>query len=537
MPSDGGAGWVVTGGLLFDGSGGPPVRADVHVRDGRVVEAGAAPPDAGRIDAGGAWVLPGFVDAHSHADLAVLSGEAMEVRARAGVTTEIVGQDGLGYAPVTGAAAGLMAGVLAPLTGVRSGAPAWPGVAGYLDACDAGAYARVAALVPHGAVRAAVTGMADRPATGPERDRIAELVAEGMRDGAVGLSSGLSYPPARWAETGELVAAARPAAATGGRYVTHLRGYGDGFAEAIEEALRIGREAGVAVHFSHFHVSGPGRDGRAAAYLAPLRRARSQGQRISHDSYPYTVSCTFLAAVLPGWLQAQPPEELLVSLRRPATAARAARELDAAGPGSTFAVGWDGVLLAGLAGTADADLDGCPVPEAAARRHATVGTLVVGLAERTELMACVLVRQGHDSNVRAVAAEPGHVVGSDGILGSGVPHPRAAGAFLRYLRWARDGVVDVEPTAMVRSMTAATAELFDLPVGRLVPGAPADLLVADPDRLADGPDTGRWLPDAIRWSLIAGHPVVRDGAWTGDRIPGLALRRGARPSEPGGVAP
>ena len=523
MPSSGGADCVVTGGLVFDGQGGPPVRMDLHVRDGRVAEAGPAPT---RIDADGAWVLPGFVDAHSHADLDVLSGAAMEVRARAGVTTEIVGQDGLGYAPSAPDSAGLMASVLAPLTGVRSGAPGWPSVAAYLGACDAGAYARVAALVPHGAVRAAVTGLADRPATEREQARIAELVADGMRDGAVGLSSGLSYPPARWATTGELIAAARPAGVAGGRYVTHLRGYGDGFADAIQEALRIGREAGVAVHFSHFHVSGPGRDGAAEAYLAPLRAARSAGQAVSHDSYPYTVSCTFLAAVLPGWLQARPPDELLASLRRSPTAARAARELDATGPGPTFAVGWDDVVLAGLAGSPDADLDGCVVPEAAARRRCTVGTLVTTLAASTQLMACVLVRQGHAANVRRVALEPGHVVGSDGILGSGVPHPRAAGAFLRYLRWARDGVVAVEPAAMVRSMTGATAELFGLPVGRLVPGAPADLLVVDPERLADGPDVGFWQPDAVRWSLIAGHPVVRDGAWTGRPMPGLALRHG-----------
>jgi len=382
MPPNGGADWVVAGGLVFDGGGGPPVRTDLHVRGGRVDGTGSA---ARRIDADGAWVLPGFVDAHSHADLSVLSGAAMEVRARAGVTTEIVGQDGLGYAPVFPESAVLMAGVLAPLTGVRSAA-GWPGVGGYLDACDAGAYARVAALVPHGAARAAVTGLADRPATGPERARIAELVAAGMRDGAVGLSSGLSYPPARWATTAELIEAARPAGAAGGRYVTHLRGYGDGFADAIEEALRIGREAGVAVHFSHFHVSGPGRDGSAEAYLAPLRAARAAGQVVSHDSYPYTVSCTFLAAVLPGWLQAQPSDELLASLRRPATAARAAVELDATGPGATFAAGWDEVVLAGLAGTPDADLDGCPMPEAAARRRSTVGELVTTLAVRTALM-------------------------------------------------------------------------------------------------------------------------------------------------------
>jgi N-acyl-D-amino-acid deacylase len=526
MISDGES-WLIAGGLVFNGYGDPPVHADMLVRDGRVTAVGQElATDATRpLDADGAWVMPGFVDAHSHADLSVLSGEAMEVRAHAGVTTEIVGQDGLGYAPVSDASAELMAGVLAPITGVHSGAPGWPTIATYLDACDAGAYARVATLVPHGAVRATVTGMTDRPATQAERTDMAELVAAGMRDGALGLSSGLSYPPARWATTDELVAAARPAGTAGGRYVTHLREYGPGLQGAIDEALRIGRQAPIGVHFSHFHISGPGRDGQADAYLAPLGSARATGQEVSLDSYPYPVSCTFLGAVLPAWLQAQPTGALLASLRRPQTAARAAVELDANGPGATFAVGWDGLILAGLAGSADADLDGRSVAEAASLRGCSAGSLVVALAEAHDLLACVLARQGHLSNVRRVAREPGHVVGSDGILGSGVPHPRAAGAFLRYLRWARDGVLPIEPAAMIAAMTRATAQLFGLDVGRLEPGAPADLLVVDPSRLEDGPDLGGWKPDAVRWSLIAGQLVVADGTWLGRTLPSMALRR------------
>jgi N-acyl-D-amino-acid deacylase len=517
---------VIRGGTVFDGVAPAGVAADVRIQDGTIqaVAPALAPDGAREIDASGAWVTPGFVDAHSHGDLAVLSGREMELRARAGVTTEVVGQDGLGFAGAPDRAAEVIGDLLAPITG-ESPPAWWPTVDGYLRYVDAGAFARVATCAPHGTIRAGVMGTAPRPATAEELVSMGALVSAAMADGAVGLSTGLSYPPALWSDTDELVALASAVPAGTCRYVTHLRNYGEGFRPALEEALEIGRRSGQPVHLSHFHVSGPGRAGTAGDHLARLERAVGEGLDVTMDSYPYTSACTFLATVLPPDLQGLPGPVLAKELADTNRSAAVASELDAGGPGATVSVGWDAVVLAGLASTELARWDSRAVSAIAAAEGTTSGAVVVEAVRRLAGNACILVPQGHLDNVRTIASAPRQVVGSDGIPGSGVPHPRASGAFLRFLRWARDGVIEVSVAEMVARMTGRTAQLFGLPVGVLAPGRPADVLVLDPDALADGPDLGRYVPGAVRWSFVAGQSVVDDGRWMAPRLQGLALRR------------
>jgi N-acyl-D-amino-acid deacylase len=519
---------MIRGGTVFDGAAPTGFDADVLIRDG-VIEAVARrlPRHGAReIDAGGAWVTPGFVDAHSHGDLAVLSGLEMELRARAGVTTEIVGQDGLGFVGAPQRAADVMTELLRPITGEQP--PTWwPTVEGYLRDVDSAAFARVATLVPHGVLRAGVMGSAPRRPDGAELQRMAALVTAAVADGAVGLSTGLSYPPALWSDTEELVALAGAVSPGTCRYVTHLRDYGGGFEKAIEEALTVGRRSRQPVHLSHFHVSGPGRGGTAAAYLRTLESAARSGLEVTLDSYPYTSACTFLTSVLPTDLQELPGSVLARTLAEPSRATVVASALDIRGPGPTVSVGWDAVLLAGLAGTELRRWDGRAVSAIAAEERTTSGAIVVEAVRRLAGNGCILVPQGHLDNIRAIASAPHQVAGSDGIPGSGVPHPRASGTFLRFLRWARDGVIDVPVGEMVARMTGRTAELFGLPVGLLRPGCPGDVLVLDPAALCDGPDVGRHVPDAVRWSFLAGESVMAQGQWMAPRLPGLALRRGA----------
>jgi N-acyl-D-amino-acid deacylase len=394
----------------------------------------------------------------------------------------------------------------------------------YLRYVDGGAFARVATLAPHGTIRAGVMGTAPRRASAEELLEMRALVSAAVGDGAVGLSTGLSYPPALWSDTDELVALASAAPAGSCRYVTHLRDYGEGFEPAVEEAVEIGRRSGQPVHLSHFHVSGPGRAGTAGQYLARLEAAVREGLHLTMDSYPYTSACTFLATVLPRDLQGLPGPVLAETLADPDRSVAVASELDARGPGATVSVGWDAVLLSGLASTQLAAWDGRAVGAIAAAERTTSGSVVVEAVRRLAGNACILVPQGHMDNVRTIARAGRQVVGSDGIPGSGVPHPRASGTFLRFLRWARDGVIPVPVGEMVARMTGRTAQLFGLPVGVLAPGRPADVLVLDPDALADGPDLGRYTPSAVRWSFLAGHTVVDDGSWLAPRLPGLALR-------------
>lgn len=516
---------LLRGGTVFDGVAPDSRPHDVRIRAGFIAEVGPKLPSDGavEVDVAGAWVVPGFIDAHSHCDLGVLSGHEMELRALAGVTTEIVGQDGLGPFPVTPESLEVMAESLLPITGESIGA-GWDQIGGYLDEVDAGAFARAAVLVPHGAVRARVIGSADRAAVDAEVSAMQALVAQGMTDGAVGMSSGLSYSPAQFATTGELVELCKAMPVARGRYVTHLRSYGAAFDEAVDEALQIAANSRRPLHLSHFHVSGPERAGTAPRYLDVLNQAKSRGTQISWDSYPYRTACTFLSSVLPAEMHSLATAERLRLLRH--MPEKVAQRLDQTGPGPTVAAGWEEIRLAGLAGTDLREWDGRTVADVSKDAGVSCGAVVSRILAEHAQTACMVVNQGHDDNIKAIAADSRQVVGSDGIPGAGVPHPRAGHSFLRFLRWARDGEIAVSAGSMVHKMTAQTADLFHLATGRLAPGSPADLLVLDPELLDDGPDVGRSAPTAVRRSYIGGEAVVADGQWLGRKLYRTALRGG-----------
>lgn len=507
---------AIRGGTVLDGLGSQPVLGDIAVAQHRLTE----PPallGTRSLDASGCWVLPGFVDLHSHADLAVITGTGMRERHAAGITTEVVGQDGLGFVPGSAQTLELVRELMRAVAGDPP-REQWASTRQYLEVLGRSAVSHVATLASHGTARIEIAGLANRPLTQSELRELASLSERAVREGAVGLSTGLSYPPARNSDATEVIAAYGPFASRGLPYVTHLRDYGPGLDAALDEAIQIASgPAGGALHLSHFHVSGPGRDGTAAAYLDRLDHAGAD-LPITWDSYPYTAACTFLVSFLPDWLLEQPASErpLLLRVRAPEIAA----DLDQRGPGATVAVGWDGFILAG---TQDPDLDGRRLVDAANDRGHTPGEMVVELCR--DSAPAVLIEQGHLANVRLIAADPRHRGGSDGLMGSGIPHPRATGTFLRWLRWARDGMVDVSVAEMVRHLTSAsadTAHLFD--VGRLVPGALADIVVVDPSRLADGPDHHLAIPDAVRHLVIGGRPVIVDGEHQGLEPVGRALR-------------
>ncbi|MDR5699555.1 N-acyl-D-amino-acid deacylase family protein [Agromyces aerolatus] len=495
--------------------------------NGRVAEVGPAlaVDGAAVVDADGLWVTPGFVDAHSHADAAALTGDGMEARALAGVTTEIVGQDGLGLSFATGATRDTMAETLVPIAGELPDAE-FADLAAYLEEVDRASHARVASLVPQGTIRSAVMGTDLRDASVDEIAEMRRLVERGVAQGAPGLSTGLSYAPALASNTDELVAIAE-AVPAGTLYVTHLRDYGTGLDRSLDEAVEICRRSPLDLHLSHLHVSGPGRDGAAEAYLPMLASTGA-----TWDSYPYTSGCTFIRALMPSSVQHLAAAELGRHLAEPGRASRLAAELDAAGPGATVAGGWDTIFLAGLDGTAIAGWEARTVAALAAATRSTSGAVVVRAIQETSGRACIVVDHGHLANVHALTQGAGHLVGSDGIMGSGIPHPRATNAFFRFLSWAATGTISVSVEEMVARMTGRTAERFRLPVGRLEPGRPADLLVIDPEALDGGPDFGHATPASVVHAILSGEPNVTDGRWRGEARPGLALRATGSRKEP-----
>jgi N-acyl-D-amino-acid deacylase len=528
---------------VVDGSGEPSYRADVVVDDGRIVSivkeaaaAGCQRPRAMReLDAEGLVLSPGFIDMHAHSDLALLRDPDHSAKLAQGVTLEVVGQDGLSYAPVDDRT----------LEGVRRAITGWNGygddidvdwrtVGEYLDRLDSGFDGRgiavnAAYLVPQGTVRALAVGWEDRAATPAELDRMRRLVAEGLEQGAVGLSSGLTYTPGMYAEDAELTELCRVVASYGGYYCPHHRSYGAGALEAYAEMVALTREAGCPLHLAHATMNFGVNKGRAPELLALLDQALDSGADITLDTYPYTPGCTTLAALLPGWASEGGPEEILARLTDPATAERIRHDLEVTGSDGCHGVPveWETIEIAGVSEPALGEYVGRTVRESAALRGETPWTTARRLLVEDRLGTTILQHVGHEENVRTIMRHRAHTGGSDGILQGTKPHPRAYGTFPRYLgHYVRElGVLSLEEC--VAHLTARPAARLRLPDRGLVrEGYRADLALFDPATVAAGATFAepRTLPTGIPHVLIDGRFVVEDGRRT-DVLAGRSVRR------------
>ncbi|MER6787841.1 D-aminoacylase [Streptomyces sp. NPDC000658] len=528
---------------VVDGTGADSYRADVVIDDGRIVSivkeaaaAGCQRPTAVReLDAEGLVLSPGFIDMHAHSDLALLRDPDHSAKAAQGVTLEVLGQDGLSYAPVDEAT----------LEGVRRAIAGWNGpgddvdfdwrsVGEYLDRLDHGFEGRgiavnAAYLVPQGTVRALVVGWEDRPATPRELDRMRRLVAEGLEQGAVGLSSGLTYTPGMYAENAELTALCRVVARYGGYYCPHHRSYGAGALEAYAEMMELTAQAGCALHLAHATMNFGVNEGRAPELLALLDEALDSGADISLDTYPYTPGCTTLAALLPSWASEGGPREILRRLADDATAERIRQDLEVTGADGCHGVpvDWGTIEISGVTDPALGDFVGRTVRASAVRLGEAPWTTARRLLIDDGLGPTILQHVGHEENVRAIMRHRVHTAGSDGLLTGAKPHPRAYGTFPRYLgHYTRElGILTLEEC--VARLTGRPAARLRLPDRGLVrEGYRADLVLFDPHTVAAGStyEAPRTLPTGIPHVLIDGRFVIEDGRRT-DVLAGRAVRR------------
>lgn len=488
---------VIREASIFDGSGAPPFVGDVAVRGERIVAVGEVAGRGDRMLEGrGLAVSPGFVDVHSHDDFAVLLDPEMPFKVLQGVTTDVVGNCGLGAAPFPQAAASA--------AGLHPGRPlpAYEGYAGYLAHLDREPPSlNVAALVGHGAIRAAAMADPSQRSVAAERDRMRALLDEGLEAGAVGFSTGLIYEPGRHAEEAEIVHLARALAGTGAVYTTHMRDESLNLLDSVRETLRVGEAAGIPVQISHHKAAGRAAWGLVRESLRLLEEARARGIDVAADQYPYTSASTILAAVAQNrWLAGAP------------------------GGGAGRAVAADEVVIASSAKRPE--WDGQSLAEiGAGRAESAAETAQRVLAEDPAVW--VIVHLMNEEDVRVVMRHPTTLIGSDGLPTGGKPHPRLCGTFPRVLgHYARDEGVLPMAEALHR-MTGASAVRFGLRGrGFVRPGFFADLVVFDPARILDRATISdpRRPPDGIAHVFVNGIEVVRDGVHTGAR-PGRALRR------------
>ncbi|MFG3227963.1 amidohydrolase family protein [Kitasatospora sp. NPDC048194] len=544
---------VFKGATVVDGTGAERYRADVRIADGLITEIGPDLDGPAVVDADGLVLTPGFIDMHAHSDLALLLEPEHPAKITQGVTCEVLGQDGLSYAPVDDTT---LAALRRQLAGWNGDPPDldwdWRDVAGYLDRIDRTRPAVNACyLVPHGSLRMLAMGWADRPPTAAELDRMRHVLAKSLLDGAVGMSSGLSYTPGTYADTAELVELCTVVAAYGGFHAPHQRSYGAGALEGYAEMVEIARRSGCALHLTHATMNFEVNRGRADELLALVDQAIAEGVDITLDSYPYLPGSTTLAALLPSWVGEGGPAATLTRLADPVACERIRRELEETGSDGCHgvAVDWATVQVSGVGSAELADAvgrtiaelagsprpagpAGSPLPAGPAGRAAATwrrdGTEVfLDLLRRDGLATTILQHVGHEENVRAIMRHRAHTAGSDGLLVGARPHPRAWGTFPRYLgHYSRElGVLTLEE-AVARMTGRPAARLGLHRRGRIVPGHHADLVLLDPERVRDTAtfERPRLPAEGIEYVYVNGTAVVRQGRTTGAR-PGRALRR------------
>ncbi|QIQ02932.1 N-acyl-D-amino-acid deacylase family protein [Streptomyces liangshanensis] len=525
---------------VVDGTGGASYRADVGLTGGRIdairrEDGGPRLSGARTLDAAGLALSPGFIDMHAHSDLALLRDPDHSAKAAQGVTLEVIGQDGLSYAPVDDAT---LAQVRQSITGWNGDGSDidfdWRTVGAYLDRLDhgfdgAGIAVNAAYLVPQGTVRMYAVGWDDRPATATELARMEQLVAEGLEQGAVGMSSGLTYTPGMYANDSELTALCRVVARYGGYYCPHHRSYGAGALQAYEEMVTLTRRAGCALHLAHATMNFGVNEGKAPDLLALLDGALDAGADITLDTYPYTPGSTTLAAMLPSWASEGGPDSVLARLRDDATAEKIRHHMEVIGADGCHGVPieWDTIEISGVSAPGLASYVGRTVAESAAGLGEEPWVTARRLLVEDGLGSTILQHVGHEDNVREIMRHPVHTGGSDGILQGAKPHPRAYGTFPRYLgRYVRElGVLSLEEC--VAHLTSRPAARLRLPDRGLVrEGYRADLVLFDPATVAAGStfEAPRTPPVGIPHVLIDGRFVIEDGRRT-DTLAGRSVRR------------
>ena len=514
---------IIRGGRIVDGSGSPWYYRDVGIRGERIAAIGRLDrSEAHRvIEANGRVVCPGFIDTHTHSDVMLLANPRHEPKVMQGVTTELLGLDGLSYAPLSPANRQMMRRYLCGLNGEPDIAWDWNSVSEFLARFDRQVAVNVAYLVPHNALRLEAMGFADRDATNEELVRMQELMAQGMGEGAVGFSTGLDYCPCRYANEKELTKICEVVATYDGVSVWHTRKNDIGLIEAIKEVIGIAEKTGVKTHFSHYSVQGLENKGKSKEMLAIVDEARAKGLDVTFDCYPYIASSTTMVILLPRWAHEGGPEAILSRLGDPKIRGEICADIRKASPA------WDRYVLTCVPSEKNKIYEGKNLLEASKMAGRDAAEFVCDLLLEERLAAGYLSFLSNEEDTRIIMKHPCHVAGSDGILVGDRPHPRAWGTFARYLGvYCRElGIMSLEE--VIRHMTAAPAQCLGLNDRGLVKeGLAADLVIFDPQTVIDNAtfDEPKKYPSGIDYVLVNGATVVDEGKHMGI-LNGRALLR------------
>ncbi|MFN2500149.1 MAG: amidohydrolase family protein [Pyrinomonadaceae bacterium] len=493
---------LVTNARIVDGTGNPWFRADLGIKDGRIARIGKIDPGSARktIDARGHIVAPGFIDVHTHVE-SIYDLPAAENFIRMGITSLVTGNCGTSATDV------------AEFLGRIKETPI---------------AVNLATLIAHGSVRRKAMGLEDRAPTPDETKKMEALVEQAMKDGAVGLSTGLIYVPGTYAQTDEIIDLARIAARHGGLYATHMRNEGEKVADAIRESIQIGEHAGLPVEISHFKISSRKLWGQSPMMLDLVRAARARGLVVTVDQYAYTASSTSLDSRLPGWLRAGGLDQAKKRLASGSTRERVSQEMK------------DGLKRSGFKDYSYAVVaDYKPDRSFNGKSIADITKQVTGKKDLKSQIAQIIamyeaggagmIYHGmNEDDVRGIMREPFTMIASDSGVrqqDGSVPHPRGYGNNARVLgRYVRElKLISLEDA--IRKMTSLPAQTFGFrDRGLIREGFAADLVIFDENTISDQAtfDKPHQFALGLDYVLVNGSLVFADGGLTGTR-PGVAL--------------
>ncbi len=495
---------VITGGKIVDGSGGSWYYGDVAIQGDTIVAMGKLSPTAGvrRLDAHGMVVAPGFIDPHTHSRRGIFDDPFALNYIRQGVTTLMEGPDGSSPLPIKDFLDQIAAVHTAPNFGT---------------------------FVGQGSIRESVMGLVNRKATPEEIEKMRQVTRQAMLDGAFGLSTGLFYVPGNFTPTEEVVELAKVAGAMGGMHTSHMRDEAANVLASVKETIRIGEEGGLPTEITHHKIIGRGNWGLSKETLRMVDEARARGVDATIDAYPYTATSTLTVALVPQWAQEGGQRALVERLDAPAQRTRIKAGVVTAIQGAQGGGDPANVVIANC--TFDPALAGKSLAEITRDRGRAVNFVNAAetLLEIQHAGGCQAVYHAlSEEDVERILRYPFTMIGSDGEVthfGVGAPHPRSYGTFARVLgRYVRERKTLTLEDAVHRmsGMTAARLKIFDR--GLLRPGMKADIVIFDPDTVADKAEFDKPHQYAVgfRDVIVNGKPIIANGVLTNER-PGRVL--------------
>jgi len=535
---------LVKNGTIVDGSGNARYAGNVAIEGVWITAVGQVEGSGFDqvIDAGGMVISPGFIDTHSHSDLQVLINPYVEPKIRQGITTELLGQDGISMAPLPPKYVSPWRKNLAGLEGDSDQIDWGYGTTeGYLRLLQKGGVGlNEAYLVPHGNIRMEAMGLDNRQPNAGELEQMRAITRREMEAGAYGLSSGLIYMPCAYAHADELVELCKVVAEFDGAFVVHQRSEADAILESMGEVLDIGRKSGVKVHFSHFKICGRKNWGYVDRMLALIDGAKEEGIRVSLDQYPYVAGSTMLGVILPPWVHDGGTDKLLKRLEDAELRKKMIRDIEQGIPGwdnfIDFA-GLDQIFVTSVKNKANEDLIGKNLIEIGKIRGKDSYNATFDLLYEEQNAVGMVDFYGLEEHIIRFMTRPEQNVCTDGLLG-GKPHPRVYGAFPRVLgKYVRDDKALTLEEA-VKKMTSKPAEVFGFERrGFLKKDNYADIVIFNPETVID---RGTFVdpiqyPLGIEYVFINGSPVVQSGNYE-KKLAGNVLRKASKRAQAGGCS-